>query len=315
MKKYLLRMIMAVFVFIAMLPVKVLAVESAIEVTGKDTGTASVKLTLPNAAAEGISTFSLSLMLEPTDGGINMDEIVSGVEFGDRIKQDAKVQTSRSHQGKMLNIYVAGIAPLFTAGTDGDTLEVGEVYMRNAAGENVPFQIDVGKSEFSVVRGRTTVKIGEDDLNNGSGGTPIPPEEPDPPEEPVDPEIQAVREQLKALLEKAEGIPEGNRTPSLQAAIDKAKSVLENPDATLEELKAALMELENELALYWSTVGSENQTEDTGRGQARLNQRQNGTPSAAKTGDADPVIPYAVMIVLCAAVFGAVGWHRRRAAG
>ena len=112
MKKYLLRMIMAVFVFIAMLPVKVLAVESAIEVTGKDTGTASVKLTLPNAASEGISTFSLSLMLEPTDGGINMDEIVSGVEFGDRIKQEAKVQTSRSHQGKMLNIYVAGIAQI-----------------------------------------------------------------------------------------------------------------------------------------------------------------------------------------------------------
>lgn len=320
MKKYLLRMIMAVFVFIAMLPVKVLAVESAIEVTGKDTGTASVKLTLPNAASEGISTFSLSLMLEPTDGGINMDEIVSGVEFGDRIKQEAKVQTSRSHQGKMLNIYVAGIAPLFTAGADGDTLEVGEVYMRNAAGENVPFQIDVGKSEFSVVRGRTTVKIGEDDLNNSSGGTPIPPEEPDPseepdpPAEPVDPEIQAVREQLKALLEKAESIPEGNRTPSLQAAIDKAKSVLGNPDATLEELKAALMELENELALYGSTVGSENQTEDTGRAQARQNQRQNGTPPAAKTGDTDPVIPYAVMIVLCAAVLGAVGWHRRRAA-
>lgn len=308
---------MAVFAFIAILPLKVLAAESAIEVMDYDVGTASVKLTLPNAASEGISTFRLSLVLESADEVGDGNEVISGIEFSDWIKQNAKVQTSRSHQGKILNIYVAGTVPLFAGGDGGDTLEVGEVYMRNLAGVDLPFQVDTAKSEFSIVRGRDTVKIGEDDLNNGSGGAPENPEEPDQPGESENPEgpseetpseIQSVREELKVLLEKAERIPEGSRTSALQAAIDKAKSVLADPNAALEELKEALMNLENELALYETNQGSDNQGTDTAREQVTQNQRQNGSiPPAARTGDADPLIPYVVMLVLSAVVLGAAG--------
>ena len=66
MKKYILSMgmIMAVFAFIAMLPLKASAAVSAINATESEEGKASVKLTLPNAAQEGITTVSISLSLD-----------------------------------------------------------------------------------------------------------------------------------------------------------------------------------------------------------------------------------------------------------
>ena len=83
MKKYILSMsiIMAVFAFIAAPPLKASAAKSAVNVTENEEGKASVKLILPNANQERITTVSVSLAIELEDVTANADEIQPGVDF------------------------------------------------------------------------------------------------------------------------------------------------------------------------------------------------------------------------------------------
>ncbi len=312
MRRYILGLIMAVFAFIAILPVETLAADSAISVANQEGGTASVKLTLPNGAKEEISTLSLSLVLELADEASDMGNVTCGVEFTEWVKQNAKVQTSRSSQKEVLNIYIAGTTPLFSAG-DGKTLEVGEVFVKNDAGENLAFQIDLEKSELNVVRGRTTVRIGEDDLVEDPDNPDNPDGSENPPEENTS-EIETVKAELKAMIERAESIPKSSRTKALQSAIDEAKRVFEDSNASLEELKAALMNLENALALYESSLNSGSNTTDTAKEKEEQNKRQNGSVTqAAKTGDTNPAVFYIVTAVLCIVLLGANRRYRHSA--
>ena len=327
MKKYILSM----SIFIAAPPLKASAAKSAVNVTENEEGKASVKLILPNANQERITTVSVSLAIELEDVTANADEIQPGVDFTEWIKANTKVQTYRFNQGEILNIYIAGTEPLFAAGESGagDVLDIGTVYMKRADGTPVSFGINIEKSELRVVRGRNTVLITEQDLN-GAGSNPEEPEPdpvpdpkpiPEPEPGPGQPsggsssgteEIDAIRAKLQELVERAEMIPAENRTEDLQRAIDEAKRVLSDPNASLEELKTALINLENALALFESSRDSENNISDTGKDVNTQNRKQNGTIiKSVKTGDTDRAFLYIAVMVLCMAVLvRRIGIHR-----
>lgn len=221
MKKYILSMgmIMAVFAFIAMLPLKASAAVSAINATESEEGKASVKLTLPNAAQEGITTVSISLSLDLRDRAGSADEIVPEVDFTEWILGNTKVHTFRSDQGRILNIYIAGTTPLFTADEDGDYLDVGTAYVKRADGSLIPFTVNIDESQLKVVRGNTTALVTEADLlgYGSESDSPSKPSEGNPPS--GTPEIDAIRAELKTLIERAETIPADQRTEDLQLSL------------------------------------------------------------------------------------------------
>lgn len=134
MKKYILSMgmIMAVFAFIAMLPLQTFAAETEeVSVTctpneGKTEYT--VDLHIPNASNEQIATVSLKLDVTP-DPQNSSTGYSSMIEFSKEVTEKAKVYEYRSNN--TLNIYIAGTKALFK----DDTLRVGTVSMRNSAGE------------------------------------------------------------------------------------------------------------------------------------------------------------------------------------
>lgn len=300
--------IMAVFAFIAVLPLKASAAESAINVTEDEEGRASVKLILPNANQEGIATVSVSLAIEIEDMSANADEIQPVVDFTEWINGNAKVHTYRFDQEGILNIYIAGTQPLFASDEsgNGDVLNVGTAYLKRTDESLVPFEINIEKSELKVVRGRTTVMITDEDLRGADSN----PEEPDPGTERPSgsnpggtEEIDASRAKLQELVKQAEMIPAENRSEDLQKAIDEAKRVLSDPNATLEELQAAITNLENALALFESSQNSEDNSSDTGKDVNTQNRKQNGTRiQSVKTGDVDRVLPYIVVMTLCMTV-------------
>lgn len=326
MKKYILSVgiIMVMFAFIAAPPLKASAAESAIDATVGEEGTASVKLVLPNARQEGITTVSISLAVDLEDMPAD-DEIRPEVDFTEWVNGNTKVHTYRSDHSGILNIYIAGTEPLFAADEngEGDVLNVGTVYMKRADGSLAPFGINIEKSELRVVRGVTTVLITEDDLKEAAKD----PEEPKPdqglqpdpgPEQPSGgdsggtEEIDAVRARIQELVERAEAIPAQNRTEDLQRAIDEAKRALSDPNASLEELQGALINLENALALFESNQNSENNSSDTGKDVNTQNRKQNGARvQSVKTGDTDQVLPYIAVMLLCMVILARrTGIHR-----
>lgn len=137
MKKFRLGMIMAVFAFIAMLPLRVTAANTDKEVgvtctpANEDKTEYAIEMCIPNAAKEGITTLSLKLDVNvgsASGNGFN-DPVVT---FSEDVTSKARVYETRYHS--TLNIYIAGVEPLFG---EGDTLNVGTVAMTTVSGEAV----------------------------------------------------------------------------------------------------------------------------------------------------------------------------------
>lgn len=156
MKKYRLGMIMAVFAFIAMLPLRATAAETKeVGVTCTPTNDSkteySMELYIPNVAKEEIATLSLKL-------DVNVDASAPGngfndpvVNFSKDVTSKAKVYETRYHS--TLNIYIAGVEALF--GT-GDTLNIGTVSMSTVSGEPVALSgvtLSDDEDAIMVVRG------------------------------------------------------------------------------------------------------------------------------------------------------------------
>ena len=156
MKKFRLGKIMAVFAFIAMLPLQTFAAETEeVSVTctpneGKTEYT--VDLHIPNASNEQIATVSLKLDVTP-DPQNSSTGYSSMIEFSKEVTEKAKVYEYRSNN--TLNIYIAGTKALFK----DDTLRVGTVSMRNSAGEALVLDKEDGvklssaENSLLVVRG------------------------------------------------------------------------------------------------------------------------------------------------------------------
>ncbi len=160
MKKFRLGMIMAVFAFIAMLPLRVSA-EEIEETKEKEVGVTctptndnkeySMELYIPNAAKEEIATLSLKLE-------VDVDPTVSGNDFNDPVVEFSKDVTSKAkvyeyRYQSSLNIYIAGIEALFN---EDDTLNIGTVSLQTVSGESVALsgvRLTDDEDAIMVVRG------------------------------------------------------------------------------------------------------------------------------------------------------------------
>lgn len=153
MKKFKIGIIMAVFAFIAMLPQQAFAAEQtkdAIELERKENETAvSVRLTLPNAAGEKISSLQLTLEVDP----IYPVEFV----FDEKVTQKAKVCEAHPDEttGKT-NVYIAGTAPLYKENENETSIVLGELSVKVDSDED---QVNITGGDVKLVRGSQTESL------------------------------------------------------------------------------------------------------------------------------------------------------------
>ncbi len=144
MKKFRIGIIMAVFAFIAMLPRQAFAAEQAkdaIELERKEGKAAvSVRLTLPNAAGEKLSSLQLSLKVDPASP--------AQFAFDEKVTGTAKVHEARYNETTgTMNVYIAGTAPLY--GENETSIILGELSVDVDSEE----QADVTAGDVRLVRG------------------------------------------------------------------------------------------------------------------------------------------------------------------
>lgn len=242
---------------------------------------AEVILTLPQAAAEGISSVQISLEVKA-----NTDN--AEITFVPNEKLNAKIQESRYHKDTgMLNIYTVGTSPLFDK-TD-PTVSLGYVKLstneENGAAANVAFVRDSLKFVRSGVLAvydnglsyseAVKIKVG----NGGEGEPPVitqpvvtdeeppatsetqapvetaePPVTVNPPSSEDEEQPQPIDlTELKELLATAEGFNAADYTEDsfkiLQDAIKEAKGILNSPNPSQEEIEEACMLLENAIGM------------------------------------------------------------------
>lgn len=283
MKKYMIGLIVAVFAFIAVLPTPIKAAERNQTVTVTETadGKAKVSLTMLDGAKQQISTVKVTLLVEPK----NTAEGTVSFTFAESIKQKAKVSEYRySTDTSYLNIYVAGTTPLFEDGKT--TIEVGTI----SAGSN--FKVTVIEDSLTAVVGSEEEVVALDDYPEVTISDDKNPENPDRPDE--------TSKKLEETIKAAEALSKNDYTEesynALLKAIENAKNVLNDPNATNEQIAQALAALENAIgALVPVTKDSAQEKFDQDVADQKI-------PDPANTGDSTNVWPYAAVVVLSGAV-------------
>ncbi len=283
MKKYMIGLIVAVFAFIAVLPTPIKAAERNQTVTVTETadGKAKVSLTMLDGAKQQISTVKVTLLVEPK----NTAEGTVSFTFAESIKQKAKVSEYRySTDTSYLNIYVAGTTPLFEDGKA--TIEVGTI----SAGSN--FKVTVIEDSLTAVVGSEEEVVALDDYPEVTISDDKNPENPDRPDE--------TSKKLEETIKAAEALSKNDYTEesynALLKAIENAKNVLNDPNATNEQIAQALAALENAIgALVPVTKDSAQEKFDQDVADQKI-------PDPTNTGDSTNVWPYAAVVVLSGAV-------------
>ncbi|MDE7280648.1 MAG: FIVAR domain-containing protein, partial [Ruminiclostridium sp.] len=237
---------------------------------------AEVVLTLPQAAAEGVSSVQVSLNIT-----INTDN--AEITFVPNENLGAKIQESRYHKDTgVLNIYAAGTSPLFDKADP--TITLGYVLITSDAPKGAAANVAFAKGSLKYVRG-STLETYDNDLSYsdtvkilvGEGGEEEPPAIPDdpdnpdittddennPPDDTSDPPVvnppsgdqpqPAELDELKNALATAESYKAEDYTEDsfkiLQEAIAHAKEVINSTSPTAEEIEEARMLLENAIGM------------------------------------------------------------------
>lgn len=171
MKKYMIGMLMAVFVFIAVLPQQAFAADEkeSILLERLDDRSASVKLRLPNAAGEQIVSIQLTLVMSTET------KISPKFEFDGTVKERATVYESPYNGTKnTMNIYISGSGPLYRE--DETTLTLGRLSVDGGL-------VTVRAQDVKIVRGMDVERLdipsqdidlkasSSDDDDNGNGST------------------------------------------------------------------------------------------------------------------------------------------------
>ena len=231
---------------------------------------ADVILTLPRAAAEGVSSVQVSLNIT-----VNTDN--AEITFVPNEKLGAKIQESRYHKDEgVLNIYAAGTSPLFDKADP--TVTLGYVVITSNAPKGATANVAFAKDSLKYVRS-STLETYDNGLSYsdtvqikvGAGGEKDPPvippnpdnpekpgeEEPSKPQDPpvVNPPVEGDQPQpsdltiLKTVLATAESYKAEDYTAesfkALQTAIAQAKEVINNVSPAAEQIEEARMALEN----------------------------------------------------------------------
>lgn len=138
MKKYLYKLLPALFLFVVLLPMQVRAAgRSGIRLD--ETGTVTV--VLPQAAQEGISTLGFSLSVESSG------ETAAEFQFDGNTAEILEYRYDGNT--RKLNVYVAGTEALFTEGAD--SLTVGRVMVRDANGRETTARVSVVENSLQYV--------------------------------------------------------------------------------------------------------------------------------------------------------------------
>ncbi|MDE6724354.1 MAG: hypothetical protein K2J79_02010 [Ruminiclostridium sp.] len=239
---------------------------------------ADVILTLPQAAAEGVSSVQVSLNVS-----VNTDN--AEITFVPNEKLGAKIQESRYHKDTgVLNIYTVGTTPLFDKADP--TINLGYVVISSNAANGAAANVAFVKGSLKYVRGNS-LETYDNGLNYsntvkilvGKGGEEEPPiitdppvitedETPEPTQAPVDTAEPPVvippsdgddqpqpidLSELKSVLATAESYRAEDYTEEsfkvLQAAIANAKEVINSANPTAEQIEEARMLLENAIGM------------------------------------------------------------------
>ena len=312
MKKNSLRIIMAVFIFIAMLPQQALASDNEKPLRLEAGQSALIETELSQANGEKISSLQLALEVtsqDGTSGNASVLEKIENLSFvaDEAIESKAKICEQRYHKNTgVLDIYIAGTQPLFSA---EDKLTVGTVTATGKDGNGIDVYIKMVTDSFKVVRGNTLQTIMEDEavvhIAAVQGEKPDTPQEPEKPTTPQEPETPNPEDpiidktKLNEALDIAAGFTASDYTADsfslLKAAIEKAKSVVNDSNATKEEIEAVTEELLNAIGTLEpvSKISTNPNIQENGSS-------QNSTP--AQTGDWHMIWIFAVMLVFSLAV-------------
>lgn len=325
MKKNSLGIIMAVFIFIAMLPQQALAADNENPLKLQAGQSASIETELSQANGEKISSLQLSLEVtsqDGTSGNASVLEKIENLSFSpdDSITSKAKICEQRYHKNTgVLDIYIAGTQPLFSA---QDKLTVGTVTATGKDGNGVDVYIKMVTDSFKVVRGNALQTIMEDEatvrIAVAQEEKPTQPQEPEKPTTPQEPETPNPenptidKTQLNEALDIAAGFAESDYTTDsftlLKAAIEKAKNIMNDSNATKEEVESVTEELLNVIG---SLVPVSKNHVDNNSQASGSNQNQNSV--SAQTGDWNGILIFVAMTVFSLAVIVMlVAWKKYR---
>ena len=318
--------VIAVFAFIALLPLEAFFQGSGEAQKLSNGETMTIEVELPGAYGEKISSLQISLEVtsqDGTSGNTSVLEKIENLSFSpdETIASKAKICEHRYHKNTgVLDIYIAGTQPLFSA---EDKLTVGKVTATGKDGNGVDVYIKMVTDSFKVVRGNDLQTIMEDEATvriavAEEGEKPTQPEEPEKPTTPQETETPNPEDpiidktQLNEALDIAAEFVESDYTADsfalLKAAIEKAKAVMNDSNATKEEIEAVTEELLNVIGSLEpvSKNSVDNNSQPNGN-------NQNQSSTSAQTGDWSAIWVFVAMTVCSLSVIVMlVGWKKYR---
>ena len=328
MNKYIFRIIMAVFAFIAVLPMTALADnDKADAVVFKQVPEGvSVRLILPKAAGEKTASLQLSVEVKSAGSG-EIDDVA--FKFAEIVDKRAKVTEFRYHKDTgLLNLYVAGTEALYK--DNEDTLTLGTITAKDQNAADVSVKAGVPKNALTLAEGTEsrivdladnsdTQQGGSDPGTSGDGNTPGTPGDgtnpggadgntPGTPGDGTNPggsdgntpgngdgsssgTGQTIDKKLKDTLKKADSYPKDKYTSKSYKALEKAKKKAQqvlNDPNATEEEKEAALRDLENAIGALEPAGTQNTADKEKNTQARQ----------AKTGDTSQLVLYALIALL-----------------
>lgn len=297
MKKYQLRIVMAVFALIAVLPLRVSAAEEGIQKLPEN-GTASIEIEIPQAYGEKVSSIQFSLAVaeqngEPADTGLL--EKIETISFLPSVSVSSRAKICEPRYNRdtgVLNVYIAGTEPLFS---EEDTLTVGTVGAVYREGESGDLFLKPLADSLKVVKG-TVLKTIEDDEIAVRISVLSEPTGPAGPGVSEKPSVDKTR--LQAILEQAAGYKEADYTGGsyglLKKAMEEGRRVLDDPEATQEEVDQAVAAIELAIGRLIPVTETSAQQQQNPSSEA-----QNQNSKAVSTGDTNRIWFYTGSGILC----------------
>ena len=315
---------MAVFAFIAILPLQVLAAGDEVRLK-EDGNNVNVSVTVSGGAGEKVSSMQLGLQITDRDGNPAGPEILEQIEnltfsWSQEVQARAAVTEQRyQRETGILRIYIAGSEPLFSGeGEEPDSLALGNVMMEEIQeGAADGLYISVVPDSFRKVQGSNAQKLSA----SFSNAVPIVPVNR---EDPVDPETPEPgqpgnpggsaggsggagsslvdKSQLQEVLNLAAGYQEEDYTSEsfgvLKKAMKEGQAVLDDPYAVQEEVDQAASAVMNAIGglVPFGTTSVD----------AR-NEMYSGTSQAVGTGDMTSWRVCVVVMVLSGLVIAGAG--------
>lgn len=312
MKKYIARIVVMLLIA-SVLPLQVSAAEKESIELAVEAEQVGVSLTLPQSVSGNILSLQVGLKV---DSNVQ-EETTATFQFSENV---AKVADYRYNQEKgILNIYLSGTKTLFQNGTE--SLKLGNVQINTTNENGATVHVSVVENSVKMVKGTKTEVIQNIDYPEkaeiilGNGGNQDNGGDPDNGGDQDNGDAQDKTE-LQQVMEMAKSYTQSEYTKEsyavLQKAMEMAQKVLDQEDATEEEITEALKNLENAIGSLVkkedTSSPSTDQDETTNQGADKntsQNTDQKNDKNVVKTGDDSMVIPFvaAIAISVAAAAF------------